>query len=134
MARGKDLDIGYPPDDLDNNEVISKVLVNKGTSFEVELAPSHIQKATAALETDEPQTTLVVSLSPVLRNKYFIRRGGLVVVALEDRGKVKGEIINLIADTREWQKMPWWPSEYVEKRDTVALDLPPSDSDYEEEY
>lgn len=134
MARGRELDIGYPPDQLDTNEVISKVLANRGSSFEVEIAPSHIGRASLILEYGEkPETTLLVALSPALRNKYFIRRGGLVLVALEERGKIKGEIKNLIADTREWQKMPWWPSEYIETRDTTTLDLPPSDSDYEDE-
>ncbi|GMM49935.1 hypothetical protein DASB73_008930 [Starmerella bacillaris] len=125
-------DIGYPPDQLNDDEIIAKVKQNRGSTFDIEIPESHIPRVTKVLPSFTGNT-LLVALSPKLRNKFFVRRNGLVVAVLEDTGKVKGEIINIVADPRQWKNFPEFPPEYNVAKTDNSLELPPSLSDEEEE-
>lgn len=129
---GKQLEIN--PTRLDDNEIIAKVLQNRGNSFEVLVPESHIHKVVKYNGAEQSQ--ILVALNPSLRKKVFVRRNGFVVVSLENlgpNGKLKGEISDVITDAKTWQKtLEDWPAEFaVAKQVHEALELPPSLSDEE---
>ena len=138
-------DIGLAPVCLAANEVIGKVLRNRGNLFDVMVPQSHWPRALKILnsekeleDTDQP-TELLVGLSPLLRNKFFVRRNGLVVLSLENLGpmsKVNGEITNIVENQRDWEKSlrHEWPIEFSRAKEETQIELPPSLSDEEEEY
>lgn len=131
MARSDD--IGYPPPEIGSDEVVVKVKQNRGSTFDVEVPASEAARVARVLPSFT-QNQLLVGLSPKLRNKFFVRRNGLVLVALEDVGRVQGEIINVVADPRVWEKaLPEFPTEYKVQKETSQLDLPPGLSDEDEE-
>lgn len=137
-------DIGLAPLCLAGNEVIGKVLRNRGNLFDVLVPQSHWPRALKILnsekeleDTNQP-TELLVGLSPLLRNRYFVRRNGLVVLSLENLGpmsKVNGEITNIVEDQRDWEKSlrHEWPVEFSRAKEESNIELPPSLSDEEEE-
>ncbi|PRT56909.1 hypothetical protein B9G98_04529 [Wickerhamiella sorbophila] len=126
------LEIGEPPYELEENEIIVKVVKNRGNTFEVQVPASCLDRVRQVLP--EATEELLVGLSPRLRNQYFIKRGGYAVATIEQRGKLQGEISNVCGDERQWQKQSYWPLEYkTTNAGYDTLDLPPSDeeSDYE---
>lgn len=124
-------EIGYAPASLDDNEVIARVKASRGSLWDVEVPPSYVSSHHLA------STELLVALAPKLHKKFFVRRGGLVVVSLaaeEDQlGKIQGEITNIVASQRDWERQLYFPDEFKSKRDTAALELPPSASDEDED-
>lgn len=125
-------DIGYPPEEINDDEVVVKVKQNRGSTFDVEVPASQAAKVAKILPSVKAGDQLLVGLSPKLRNKFFVRRNGLVLIALEEVGKVKGEIINIVADARAWEKaLPDFPEEYRTQKQDNQLELPPSLSDEE---
>lgn len=123
------------PSQLDDNEIIAKVLQNRGNSFEVLVPESHLHKVLKCNGAEERQ--ILVALSPSLRKKIFVQRNGFVVVSLENigpNGKLKGEISAVVADPKSWHRaLEDWPAEFtVIKQTHEILELPPSLS--EEEY
>lgn len=138
MKQKKGSDIGLAPVSLADNEVIAKVLQNRGNLFDVLVPASHWPRAVEILKLgDSDSTQLLVGLSPQLRNKFFVRRNGFVVLSLEDLGpssKIKGEITNVVGDQRDWQKTlrEEWPAEFSASREETQMELPPSLSEDED--
>jgi probable RNA-binding protein EIF1AD len=93
--------------------------------------------------------SLVVELPAQFRGKFWIKRGGYVLVdiaAFEERdNKLDGEVITVIREEREWRKQKYWPAEFTKKTsyedsddeeedESVVGKMPPSsDSDEDEE-
>lgn len=126
------LEIGDPPYELESNEVVVKVIKNRGNTFEVLVPQSKVELVKNILP--DASDELLVGLSPRLRNQYFIKRGGYAVATIEQRGKLQGEISNVCGDERQWQKQSYWPEEYKTSNDGYdALDLPPSEDEFETE-
>lgn len=130
MRREKNL--GVPPDELDDNDVIAKVVASRGNSFDIEVPASQFDRVKRLVPDAEEGARLLVQMSPKMRNRFFVRRGGLVLVAIEEKGKIKGEIVNLVADRRHWERQHYWPPEYIAARQTEAMGLPPTYADEEQ--
>lgn len=58
------------------------------------------------------KSTVTVQLQDRFRNTIWIRRGGYVLVDLtpteEHKGKVKGDIVNIVREEKEWRKQSYW--------------------------
>jgi len=56
--------------------------------------------------------TVTVQLQDRFRNTIWIRRGGYVLVDLtpteEHKGKVTGDIVNIVREEKEWRKQSYW--------------------------
>lgn len=127
--------IGEPPERLEPNEVVAKVLQNRGSTFDISVPESQLPKVKEVLGSEAAE--LLVGLSPALRHKFFIKRNGFVIVTLEKigNGKISGEITNVVDDTRYWQRnFADWPIEYGVPQETSTLDLPPISDEDEYEY
>ncbi|KAI0109915.1 nucleic acid-binding protein [Daldinia grandis] len=84
---------------------------------------------------------ILVELATRFRNTVWIRRGGFVLVHLappeEQRGKVEGEIVNVVGIEKEWRKQSYWPKEFArftykdDDEDSTVGKMPPSDSEDE---
>lgn len=129
--------IGEPPDDLEPREFIVQVKASRGAQFDVIVPPSSLDRLEEILEWP-PQGPkhngeLLLNMGPNLRNKYFVKRGGFALATVEPLGRVSGEINNVVSNQRQWEKMPYWPPEFVTQKEEYKMDLPPED-DYESEY
>lgn len=87
-----------PPDDLTPSQHVARVIKAEGNSLYSCLLPS--------------QQTVLVELAARFRNTIWIKRGGYVLVDLthpeEKRGKVDGEIANVVHEEKEWRKKSYW--------------------------
>lgn len=118
-----------PPVTLPQTHLIARVLKAQGNNIFLVVLPS----------TKE----MLVELEYKLRNTFWIKRGGYVIVdteALADRdNKLAGEIVTVIMNEKEWRKMSYWPSEFEKKvesddeEDSNIGKLPPSESADEDE-
>jgi probable RNA-binding protein EIF1AD len=108
-----------PPTSLPEHHRIARVIKAEGNSlFSVTLPSEEI---------------LLVELAAPLRNTFWIRRGGYVIVdtaALADRdNKLSGEIVTVLMQEKNWRKTDYWPTEFA-KRNTYSDD---DDDDEQEE-
>jgi probable RNA-binding protein EIF1AD len=90
---------------LSSNHLIARVIKAQGNNL-----------FSVSLPSDEE---LLVELASKLRNTFWIKRGGYVIVdteALAEReNKLGGEIVTVIMNEREWRKMGYWPKEFAKK-------------------
>ncbi|KAK7755547.1 hypothetical protein SLS62_002481 [Diatrype stigma] len=116
-----------PPDQLAAAQSLARVIKAEGNSLYSCSLPDG--------------RTVLVELAARFRNTIWIRRGGFVLVDLtltgDQKGKVEGEIINVVREEREWRKKSYWPREFSKPTfDDGASDeeesnvgkMPPSDS------
>jgi probable RNA-binding protein EIF1AD len=94
-----------PPATLPNHHTICRVVKAAGNNlFNV---------------ADAAGKTLLVELPAQFRSRFWIKRGGYVLVNMqafaERENKLDGEIVNLVGEERIWRKMNYWPKEF-EKR------------------
>ncbi|KAI0543033.1 hypothetical protein GGR58DRAFT_5602 [Xylaria digitata] len=89
------------------------------------------------------QQTVLVELATRFRNTIWIKRGGYVLVDLtpadEKKGKLEGEIVNVVREEKEWRKQNYWPKEFAkstyeddEDEESTVGKMPPSDSEGED--
>ncbi|KAH7031248.1 uncharacterized protein B0I36DRAFT_120611 [Microdochium trichocladiopsis] len=120
-----------PPDELTAQQCVARVLKAEGNSLYSCVLPD--------------KRTVTVQLQDRFRNTIWIRRGGYVLVDLtpteEHKGKVTGDIVNIVRDEKEWRKQSYWPKEFAkstayaedsdDEESTVGR-MPPSDSESED--
>ncbi|KAK6087469.1 S1-like domain-containing protein [Seiridium cupressi] len=117
-----------PPDELTANQSLACVIKAEGNSLYSCSLPS--------------QRTVLVELADRFRNTIWVKRGGYVLVDLiptnEVKGRVEGEIVNIIREERVWRKQPYWPKEFAqviyddEEEESNVGKMPPSDSEDDE--
>ncbi|KAI1142463.1 nucleic acid-binding protein [Hypoxylon sp. FL0543] len=118
-----------PPDQLTDTQSLAKVIKAEGNSLYTCSLPN--------------QRTVLVELAPRFRSTIWIKRGGYVLVELtppkELKGKVEGEIVNVVRDEKEWRKQSYWPKEFPrsifeddEDEESTVGRMPPSDSEDED--
>ncbi|OTA93812.1 hypothetical protein M434DRAFT_30655 [Hypoxylon sp. CO27-5] len=119
-----------PPEQLTDTQSLAKVIKAEGNSLYTCSLPN--------------QRTVLVELATRFRNTIWIKRGGYVLVELtppkEQKGKVEGEIVNVVRDEKEWRKQNYWPKEFPrstyeddEDEDSTVGKMPPSDSGEDED-
>lgn len=105
-----------PPAELPEHHVLCKVAKAAGNNL------WNVQ--------DAAKVQMLVELPAQFRSKFWIKRGGFVLVntaAFDERlNKLDGEIVNLVGDERVWRKQKYWPKEF-EKQNMYE------DSDEDEE-
>ncbi|KAI1386551.1 nucleic acid-binding protein [Hypoxylon trugodes] len=118
-----------PPDQLTQAQSLARVIKAEGNSLYACFLPS--------------KRTVLVELAARFRNTIWIKRGGYVLVELtppeDQKGKVEGEIVNVVRDEKEWRKQSYWPKEFPrsnhededDEESTVGR-MPPSDSEDED--
>ncbi|KAI0489704.1 hypothetical protein F4859DRAFT_164105 [Xylaria cf. heliscus] len=119
-----------PPGELTPSQHVARVIKAEGNSLYSCTLPN--------------QQTVLVELATRFRNTIWIKRGGYVLVDLtpadEKRGRVEGEIANVVREEKEWRKQSYWPKEFAkvtydddedEDESTVGK-MPPSDSEDED--
>ncbi|KAK5628318.1 hypothetical protein RRF57_004033 [Xylaria bambusicola] len=87
-----------PPDALTPSQSVAKVIKAEGNNLYSCSLPS--------------QQIVLVELAARFRNTIWIKRGGYVLVDLtppdEKKGKVEGEIANVVREEKEWRKQSYW--------------------------
>lgn len=87
-----------PPDELTGSQSLARVAKAEGNSLYSCSLPDN--------------RTVLVELASQFRNTIWLRRGGFVLVDLipvkDQRGKVEGEIVNVVREEREWRKQSYW--------------------------
>ncbi|KAF2672421.1 nucleic acid-binding protein [Microthyrium microscopicum] len=106
-----------PPTTLEPNHVLAQVVKAQGNSlFTVTLPDGEI---------------LLVELPSKLRNTFWIKRRGYVVIDTQEfaerDNKLGGLVVTVVMDEKRWRRMAYWPKEFGK---TV---YEASDSDEEEE-
>ncbi|RYP70383.1 hypothetical protein DL771_005504 [Monosporascus sp. 5C6A] len=116
-----------PPDQLAASQSIAKIIKAEGNNLYSCSLPDN--------------RTVLVELAARFRNTIWIKRGGFVLVDLtpaeDHKGKVEGEIVNVVREEREWRKRSYWPKEFTKptlddddsEEDSNVGKMPPSDSD-----
>ncbi|KAI1825987.1 hypothetical protein F4861DRAFT_537580 [Xylaria intraflava] len=120
-----------PPDELMPYQQVARFAKAEGDNRYSCLLPS--------------QQTVLVELAARFHKTIWLRRGGYVIVQLtpenEKKGKVEGEIVNIVVDEKPWRKQSYWPKEFAknsfeededEDEESTVGKLPPSDSDYDD--
>ncbi|KAI1377610.1 nucleic acid-binding protein [Hypoxylon crocopeplum] len=118
-----------PPDELTDAQSLARVVKAEGNSLYSCALPD--------------QRTVLAELATRFRNTIWIKRGGYVLVDLttpkEQKGKMEGEIVNVVRDEKEWRKQSYWPKEFPrstyddeEDEDSNVGRMPPSDSEDED--
>lgn len=87
-----------PPDQLTPSQSVAKVVKAEGNSLYACYLPN--------------QRIVLVELAARFRNTIWIKRGGYVLLDLtpfeDQKGKVEGEIVNVVRDEKEWRKQSYW--------------------------
>jgi probable RNA-binding protein EIF1AD len=87
-----------PPDVLTDSQVLARVIKAEGNSLYSCQLPE--------------KRTVLVELAARFRNTIWIKRGGYVLVDLvtpdEVKGKVEGEIVNVVREEKAWRKQKYW--------------------------
>lgn len=87
-----------PPDQLKASQSLARVIKAEGNSLYSCSLPD--------------SKTVLVELAARFRNTIWLRRGGYVLVDLtpsgDHKGKVEGEIVNVVREEREWRKQNYW--------------------------
>ncbi|KAI0432585.1 hypothetical protein F5Y09DRAFT_136112 [Xylaria sp. FL1042] len=119
-----------PPDALTSSQSVARVMKAEGNNLYSCVLPS--------------QQTVLVELAARFRNTIWIKRGGYVLVDLtpldEKKGKVEGEIVNVVREEKEWRKQSYWPKEFAKStydddegnEESIVGQMPPSDSEGED--
>ncbi|KAI0971320.1 hypothetical protein F4678DRAFT_461269 [Xylaria arbuscula] len=118
-----------PPDGLTASQSVARVIKAEGNSLYTCSLPN--------------QKTVLVELAVRFRNTIWIKRGGYVLVDLtpsdETKGRVEGEIVNVVREEKEWRKQSYWPKEFAkatyddeEDEESTVGKMPPSDSEGED--
>ncbi|KAI1850047.1 hypothetical protein JX265_003421 [Neoarthrinium moseri] len=117
-----------PPDELNESQSLARVVKAEGNNLYSCSLPD--------------KRAVIVELAERFRNTIWIKRGGYALIDLypikEVKGRVEGEIVNVVRDEREWRKQKYWPKEFVRVTDDDDDDesnvgkMPPSDSEDEE--
>ncbi|KAI6086178.1 nucleic acid-binding protein [Hypoxylon rubiginosum] len=118
-----------PPDQLAASQSVARVAKAEGNS----LYTCHLPD----------QRAVLVELAARFRNTIWIKRGGYVLLDLatpkDQKGKVEGEIVNVVRDEKAWRKQSYWPKEFPratledeEDEDSTVGRMPPSDSEDED--
>ncbi|KAI1463105.1 nucleic acid-binding protein [Daldinia caldariorum] len=121
-----------PPDKLTQTQSLARVIKAEGNNLYTCLLPD--------------QRTLLFELDARFRNAVWIKRGGYVLVELapqEQKGKVRGEIVNVVVEEKEWRKQSYWPKEFPrpiygdeddedDDEESTVGKMPPSGSEDEE--
>lgn len=119
-----------PPPELPPNHHIGRVIKATGNNvYSVELPSSSAAAAASAASASEPAPTseptktaqshsstapktILVELNPRFRSTIWLKRGSYVLVDtsphLERGNKLKGEIVNVVRDEKEWRKAAYW--------------------------
>lgn len=123
--------VGEPPSELAENQVIGSVVKPRGNSqYEIKISDGTSSKLGVP-------NTIVGIMPKKFRNTVYVKRGGYLLVDLYDdlvkdgTDKLHGEISNIVLDRKEWQRYPYWPSEFEVRPE---IDLPDSDSEDEEQF
>ncbi|OTB08294.1 hypothetical protein M426DRAFT_8102 [Hypoxylon sp. CI-4A] len=116
-----------PPDQLTETQSVARVIKAEGNNLYACSLPN--------------QRLVLVELADRFRNTIYTRRGGYVLVELspagERKGKVEGEIVNVVRDEKAWRKQSYWPKEFPriihgdDNEDSIVGQMPPSDSEDE---
>ncbi|GAW12185.1 hypothetical protein ANO14919_015460 [Xylariales sp. No.14919] len=118
-----------PPSELTLSQSLARVIKAEGNSLYSCSLPN--------------QQTVLVELAARFRNTIWIKRSGYVLVDLtppdEKRGKVEGEIVNVVREEKEWRKQNYWPKEFAkttyedeEDGESTIGKMPPLDSEGED--
>ncbi|KAJ2998232.1 hypothetical protein NUW58_g381 [Xylaria curta] len=118
-----------PPDELTPSQHIARVVKAEGKDLYTCLLPN--------------KQTVLVELAARFRSTIWIIRGGYVLVDLmpadEKKGKVEGEIMNVVREQKQWRKQSYWPKEFAkatyndeEDEEPTIGKMPPSYSEDEE--
>ncbi|KAI0861925.1 hypothetical protein F4860DRAFT_150746 [Xylaria cubensis] len=120
-----------PPDELTPSQHVARVIKAEGNSLYSCILPD--------------LQNVLVELAARFRNTIWIKRGGYVLVDLtpadEKKGKVEGEIVNVVREEKEWRKQSYWPKEFAkatydededEDEESTVGKMPPSDSEDED--
>ncbi|RYO75443.1 hypothetical protein DL766_002530 [Monosporascus sp. MC13-8B] len=119
-----------PPDQLSASQSIAKIIKAEGNNLYSCSLPDN--------------RTVLVELAARFRNTIWIKRGGFVLVDLtpaeDHKGKVEGEIVNVVREEREWRKKSYWPKEFAKptlddddsEEESNVGKMPPSDSEDED--
>ncbi|RYP75639.1 hypothetical protein DL770_007372 [Monosporascus sp. CRB-9-2] len=119
-----------PPDQLTASQSIAKIVKAEGNNLYSCSLPDN--------------RTVLVELAARFRNTIWIKRGGFVLVDLipaeDQKGKVEGEIVNVVREEREWRKHSYWPKEFAKptlddddsEEESNVGKMPSSDSDDED--
>lgn len=87
-----------PPAQLTQSQSLARVIKAEGNSLYSCSLPN--------------KRTVLVELAARFRNTIWIKRGGYVLVDLADpkeqKGKVEGEVVNVVRDEKEWRKQSFW--------------------------
>ncbi|KAI0159095.1 hypothetical protein BJ166DRAFT_593297 [Pestalotiopsis sp. NC0098] len=112
-----------PPDELTANQSLARVIKAEGNSVYSCSLPD--------------ERVVMVELADRFRNTIWVKRGGYVLVDLtpsqEMKGKVEGEIVNVVREEKLWRKQSYWPKEFAlvvysdeEDSDSNVGKMPPS--------
>ncbi|KAI0877320.1 hypothetical protein GGS24DRAFT_498022 [Hypoxylon argillaceum] len=92
-----------PPSQLTPSQHVARVIKAEGNSLYSCSLPGH--------------QTVLVELAARFRNTIWIKRGGYVLVDLtptdEKKGKVEGEIANVVREEKEWRKQSYWQAQRI---------------------
>lgn len=87
-----------PPDELTANQSLARVIKAEGNSVYSCSLPD--------------ERVVMVELADRFRNTIWVKRGGYVLVDLtpsqEMKGKVEGEIVNVVREEKLWRKQSYW--------------------------
>jgi probable RNA-binding protein EIF1AD len=136
ITRAEAISADTPPAALPPAHVLARVLGGRGNNlFAVQ---------TAAFADSKP-AELLVELSSKFRRSVYLRRGGYVLVDQDalntDRdNKLRGVIVGVVMDEKQWRKMSYWPESFVEEKwnhngsddeeeESNVGKLPPTDSE-----
>lgn len=87
-----------PPDTLQDNQSIVRVLKPEGNNLYTCLLPN--------------KEKLVLELAQIFRNTIWVRRGGFVLAdkypEKSEETRAAGEIVNVVRDEKLWRKQAYW--------------------------
>ncbi|KAI2626250.1 hypothetical protein GGS21DRAFT_280315 [Xylaria nigripes] len=117
-----------PPNELAPQEHVARLVKAEGDNRYSCLLPN--------------QQTVLVELAARFRKTIWLKRGGYVIVDLtpvnEQKGKLQGEIVNVVGEEKLWRKQSYWPKEFAKTdndededdyEESTVGKLPPSDSE-----
>ena len=94
------LETSTPPDALSLSQFIARVICAQGKNIY------------AVKFSSPPNSSLLVELPVRFRSTIWMKRGSYVVVdtatAVGRNNKIRGEIVNIVRDEKEWRKMAYW--------------------------
>lgn len=134
-------ELGEPPSELRDNEVLVSVIKPRGNNlYDVSVPASEVERCPLLSSEDHKSLAILVNMPPKFRNTIFVKRGGHAIISLyedsEEESKVKGDFCNIVTNQREWAKYPYWPIEFKKQEEEERsrdMMMPSDDDEYEEE-